>query len=318
MSDVKANKNGKNGHLATAAKSRLTQNDSLERASRLPVLKTYKVYIGGKFPRTESGRFYLLKNPVTDEPIANMCLCSRKDFRESVLAARAAQGGWAAKSAYNRSQIIYRIAEMLEGRTAQFISEMIQMGSSETDARAEVEATVDRLVYYAGWADKFQQVFSSVNPVASSHFNFSVLEPTGVVALVAPRNSSLIGLISTLIPAVVGGNSVIALAARDLPLCAVTLAEVLATSDLPGGVVNILTGERSELIEHFASHADVNAIVYCGDDEAERAVVRSKSALNVKRAICYDRADWMAAEAQNPYLILDTQEVKTTWHPIGV
>jgi acyl-CoA reductase-like NAD-dependent aldehyde dehydrogenase len=247
-----------------------------------------------------------------------MCLSSRKDFRESVLAARAAQGGWASKSAFNRSQIIYRIAEMLEGRTAQFIAEMIQMGSSQTDAQAEVEATVDRLVYYAGWADKFQQVFSSVNPVASSHFNFSVLEPTGVVALVAPQNSSLIGLISTLIPAVVGGNSVIALAARDLPLCAVTLAEVLATSDLPGGVVNILTGEPSELIEHFASHADVNAVVYCGDDEAQRAVVRSKSALNVKRAICYDRADWMAAEAQNPYLILDTQEIKTTWHPIGV
>jgi acyl-CoA reductase-like NAD-dependent aldehyde dehydrogenase len=281
------------------------------------VLKTYKIYIGGKFPRTESGRFYPLKNPNTGEPIANICLCSRKDFRESVLAARSAQAGWAARSAYNRAQIIYRIAEMLEGRAGQFVSEMIQMGSPETDARAEVEATVDRLVYYAGWTDKYQQVFSSVNPVASSHFNFSVLEPTGVVSLLAPQSSSLIGLISTLIPAVAGGNSVIALAPRDLPLCAVTLAEVLATSDLPGGVINILTGQRSELIEHFASHADVNAIIYCGDDEAERAVVREKSALNVKRAVCYDRLDWMASDAQNPYLILDTQEIKTTWHPIG-
>jgi acyl-CoA reductase-like NAD-dependent aldehyde dehydrogenase len=309
--------NGTNGHPATAPKSRLSRNHLAETPARLPVLKTYKIYIGGKFPRTESGRFYPLKNPITGEPIANICLCSRKDFRESVLAARSAQAGWAARSAYNRAQIIYRIAEMLEGRAGQFVSEMIQMGSPETDARAEVEATVDRLVYYAGWTDKYQQVFSSVNPVASSHFNFSVLEPTGVVSLLAPQSSSLIGLISTLIPAVAGGNSVIALAPRDLPLCAVTLAEVLATSDLPGGVINILTGQRSELIEHFASHADVNAIIYCGDDEAERAVVREKSALNVKRAVCYDRLDWMASDAQNPYLILDTQEIKTTWHPIG-
>jgi acyl-CoA reductase-like NAD-dependent aldehyde dehydrogenase len=318
MANAKPHRNGNNGHPATAAKSRLAQNDSTEAAARLPVLKTYKIYIGGKFPRTESGRFYLLKNPTTGEAIANMCLCSRKDFRESVLAARAVQGGWAGRSAYNRAQIIYRIAEMLEGRAAQFVSEMIQMGLPETEARAEVEASVDRLVYYAGWADKYQQIFSSVNPVATSHFNFSVLEPTGVVALLAPQNSGLIGLISTLIPAVAGGNSVIALASRDLPLCAVTLSEVLATSDLPGGVVNILTGERSELIEHFASHMDVNAIIYCGDDAAERTAVRTKSALNVKRAICYDRMDWMATEAQNPYLILDAQEIKTTWHPIGV
>jgi acyl-CoA reductase-like NAD-dependent aldehyde dehydrogenase len=317
MANAKAHKNGNNGREATARKSRLAQTDSIEAACRLPVLKTYKVYIGGKFPRTESGRFYLLKNALTGDAIANMCLCSRKDFRESVLAARTAQAGWAARSAYNRAQIIYRIAEMLEGRAAQFISEMIQMGLTENNARAEVETSIDRLVYYAGWADKYQQIFSSVNPVASSHFNFSVVEPTGVVALLAPQNSGLIGLISTTIPAVAGGNSVIALASRDLPLCAVTLSEVLATSDLPGGVINILTGEPSELIEHFASHMDVNAIIYCGDNEAERTVVRAKSALNVKRTICYDRRDWMAADAQNPYLILDTQEVKTTWHPIG-
>jgi acyl-CoA reductase-like NAD-dependent aldehyde dehydrogenase len=195
---------------------------------------------------------------------------------------------------------------------------MIQMGLSERDALAEVEASIDRLVYYAGWADKYQQIFSSVNPVASSHFNFSVLEPSGVVALVAPQNSPLIGLISTLVPTIAGGNSVIALASRDLPLCAVTLSEVLATSDLPGGVVNILTGDRSELIEHFASHMDVNTIIYCGDNAAERAAVRIKSALNVKRTVCHERSDWMAADAQNPYLILDTQEIKTTWHPIGV
>src|SRR5580700_4307508 len=177
MANAKAHKNGNNGREATARKSRLAQTDSIEAAGRLPVLKTYKVYIGGKFPRTESGRFYLLKNALTGDAIANMCLCSRKDFRESVLAARTAQAGWAARSAYNRAQIIYRIAEMLEGRAAQFISEMIQMGLTENNARAEVETSIDRLVYYAGWADKYQQIFSSVNPVASSHFNFSVVEP---------------------------------------------------------------------------------------------------------------------------------------------
>jgi acyl-CoA reductase-like NAD-dependent aldehyde dehydrogenase len=318
MANGKAQRNGNNGHAATAAKPRIAQEPATESASRLPVLKTYKIFIGGKFPRTESGRFYLLKNPRTDQPIANMCLSSRKDFRESVVAARAAQGGWAGRSAYNRAQIIYRIAEMLEGRAAQFISEMTQMGISESSARAEVVASVDRLVYYAGWADKYQQVFSSVNPVASSHFNFSVLEPTGVVALLAPQNSALIGLISTIIPSITGGNSVIALAPRDLALCAVTLSEVLATSDLPGGVVNILTGERSELIDQFASHMDVNAVIYCGNDAQERAAVRTKSAVNVKRAICYDRSDWLGDDSQNPYLILDTQETKTTWHPIGV
>jgi acyl-CoA reductase-like NAD-dependent aldehyde dehydrogenase len=318
LENGKGKQNGSNGHAVTAGKSRIAQIDSTESNARLPVLKTYKIYIGGKFPRTESGRFYLLNNRKTGRPIANMCLCSRKDFRDSVVAARAAQGGWASRSAYNRCQILYRIAEILEGRAAQFISEMIQMGASESDAVAEVETSIDRLVYYAGWADKYQQVFSSVNPVASSHFNFSVLEPSGISAILSPQNSALIGLISTVIPAITGGNSVIALASRDLPLCAVTLSEVLATSDLPGGVVNILTGEPGELVEHFASHMDVNSVIYCGNDEAQRTTVRSKSADNVKRAVCYDRTDWLSANAQNPYLILDTQEVKTTWHPIGI
>ncbi|HEX4055018.1 MAG TPA: aldehyde dehydrogenase family protein [Tepidisphaeraceae bacterium] len=318
MANGRAHRNGNNGHTATAAKSRIAQVAAPEASSRLAVLKTYKIFIGGKFPRTESGRFYLLNNPRTGQPIANMCLCTRKDFRESVVAARAAQGGWAGRSAYNRSQIIYRIAEMLEGRAVQFVAEMVQMGIPQSSAQAEVAASVDRLVYYAGWADKYQQVFSSVNPVASSHFNFSVLEPTGVVSVLAPQNSALIGMISTIIPAITGGNAVIALASRNLPLCAVTLSEVLATSDLPGGVVNILTGEPSELIEHFASHMDVNAIIYCGNDAAERSAVRTKSAVNVKRSICYDRTDWHGEDAQNPYFILDTQETKTTWHPIGV
>ncbi len=207
---------------------------------------------------------------------------------------------------------------MLEGRAAQFIAEMIEQGYDQKQAKIEIEAAVDRLVYYAGWADKYQQVFSSVNPVASSHFNFSVLEPTGVVSILAPENSALLGLISALIPAITGGNTVIVLASRQFALTAVTLTEVLATSDLPGGVINLLTGDRGELLEHFASHMDVNAVICCGDDAKEHAAVRSKSALNVKRAIIYDRPDWLSDDTQSPYFILDTQEVKTTWHPIGL
>jgi len=315
MRNGKMSKNG-NG---TATKSPAHRRISPEtETARLPVLKTYKIYIGGKFPRTESGRYYVLKNPKTGAALANMCLCTRKDFREAVVAARAAQSGWAKRSAYNRSQILYRIAEMLEGRSAQFVAEMVQQGAEEGKAKIEVAAAVDRLVYYAGWTDKYQQVFSSVNPVASSHFNFSVLEPTGVVAILAPPTSALIGLISVIAPAIAGGNTVIVLASHDLPLSAVTLTEVLATSDLPGGVVNLLTGDRAELLEHFASHMDVNAVIACGGDDKERTILRTKSALNVKRAVIYQQADWLADEAQGPYFILDTQEVKTTWHPIGV
>ncbi len=312
-------KNGK-----TSARSRIapraaangeTPHAPLESA-RLPVLKTYKIYIGGKFPRTESGRYYLLKSP-SGAALANICKCTRKDFRESVVAARAAQGSWGKRAAYNRGQILYRIAEMLEGRTPQFVAELVQQGASQADAETEVATSIDRCLYYAGWADKYQQVFSCVNPVSSSHFNFSLLEPTGVVSVLTPENSGLLGLISSVIPVITGGNTAIALASTSKPLCAVTFAEVLATSDLPGGVVNILTGERGELLEHFATHMDVNATIYCGDDAKERATIRTKAALNVKRAIIYDRDDWTSGEAQSPYFILDTQEVKTTWHPIG-
>jgi acyl-CoA reductase-like NAD-dependent aldehyde dehydrogenase len=198
------------------------------------------------------------------------------------------------------------------------MEELTTTGLSPAAARVEVEKSIDRVLYYAGWADKYQQIFSSVNPVSSSHFNFSMLEPTGVVSIIAPEETGLIGLISTVIPAIAGGNTVIALASTAKPLAAVTFTEVLATSDLPGGVVNLLTGKRSELIEHFASHMDVNACLYCGRDVEERALVRTKSAVNVKRAISYDREDWLTDDAQSPYFILDTQEVKTTWHPVGV
>ena len=321
-------KNGRsNGASEVARKPRVTESPdsngnghaapSNASSARLPVLKTYKIYIGGKFPRTESGRYYLLKNP-QGQPLANMCLCTRKDFRDAVVAARAAQSSWASKSAYNRSQILYRIAEMLEGRTAQFIDELTQSGLATSVARTEVERSIDRVLYYAGWADKYQQVFSSVNPVASSHFNFSVLEPTGVVSILAPEDTGLIGLISAVIPTIAGGNTCIALASTSKPLSAITLAEVLATSDLPGGVVNLLTGERKELLDHFAAHMDVNATIYCGNDLTELAAVRTKAANNVKRAIHWYRGDWLTEEAQSPYFILDTQEVKTTWHPVGV
>jgi acyl-CoA reductase-like NAD-dependent aldehyde dehydrogenase len=290
---------------------------ALDASPRLGVLKTYKLYIGGKFPRTESGRYYKLASP-SGEVLANLCQASRKDFREAVVAARAAQAKWASATAYLRGQVLYRVAEMLEGRSAQFASELVQTGAEPDAARAQVACAIDRMVYYAGWCDKYQQVFSSVNPVASSHFNFSVPEPTGVVSIIAPEASGLGGLVSVIAPVIAGGNACVALASNSQALSAITLAEVLHTSDLPGGVVNLLTGDRAELLEHFASHMDVNAIVYCGDDAAEVEQLRTHATGNLKRAIIRDRTDWLADTAQSPYDILDTVEIKTTWHPIGV
>jgi acyl-CoA reductase-like NAD-dependent aldehyde dehydrogenase len=282
---------------------------------RLEVLKTYKIYIGGQFPRTESGRYYVATNGKGDK-LANMCLCSRKDFRDAVVSARAAYGGWSARAAFNRGQILYRIAEMLEGRKAQFIDELIKQDATAIQAAAEVNLAIDRLIYYSGWCDKFQQVFSSVNPVASPHFNFSTPEPTGVVAAIVPQNNSLIGLVSIIAPIIAGGNSCIVLASSSKPLCAVTFGEVLNSSDLPGGVVNILTGKISELLPFFADHMDVNATVYCENDAAPQQLIKEKSALNVKRVLIYDKTDWMSTKAQSPYFITDFQEIKTTWHPI--
>ena len=314
-----ANRNGSNGNgrgtPARAAASRIG-GGAVESADRLAVLKTYKIYIGGKFPRTESGRYYRLRNR-EGKPLANICDCSRKDFRDAVVAARNAQSSWASRAAYNRGQILYRIAEMLEGRSPQFVEELISQGESAPAARSEVAASIDRWVYYAGWADKYQQIFSSVNPVSSSHFNFSMLEPTGVASVLCNEAHSLLGLVSVIAPIIAGGNTAIALASTGKPLCAVTFAEVLATSDLPGGVVNILTGHRKELLDHFASHMDVNAVVYCDGDAKELASLRTKAAENVKRVVVRS-ADPTMDDAANPYAILDTQEVKTTWHPVGI
>lgn len=283
--------------------------------ARLEVLKTYKIYVGGKFPRTESGRYYTAKNSKGDA-LANVCLSSRKDFRDAVSAARTAFGDWGSRAAFNRGQILYRIAEMLEGRKAQFVDELIKQNVSKSAAEAEVELSIDRLIYYAGWCDKFQQLFSSVNPVASPHFNFSVPEPTGVVSIIAPQSTSLIGLVSVIAPVIAGGNTCIVLGSFEKPLCAVTFAEVLNSSDVPGGVVNILTGNPEELTVYFADHMDVNAIVYCEKNADTQKLVKEKSALNMKRVVIYSDTNWQSEEAQSPYLIQNTQEIKTTWHPV--
>ena len=289
---------------------------------RLAVLKTYKLYIGGKFPRTESGRYKIARNPKTGDHLANYCHASRKDFRDAVVAARKAQPGWAASSAYLKGQILYRAAEMLESRAGSLAAEIqSSTGASPKDARVEVDASIDRLVYYAGWSDKFQQVFGSVNPVASSHFNFSTPEPTGVVGIFCPDSPSLLGLVSLVAPAILGGNSTVVVASEKHPLPAVTLSEIVATSDVPGGVINLLSGERAELAPHFASHMDVNAVVDGSGDGELAEQFRAGTGQNLKRvAIRSEKrpADWFGAAAQDPYRILDTIEFKTAWHPIGV
>ena len=282
---------------------------------RVEVLKTYKIYIGGQFPRTESGRYYIATNS-KGEQLANVCLSSRKDFRDAVVAARNGFKGWSARAAFNRGQILYRMAEMLEGRKAQFVEELTRQDVSKTQAQKEVALSTDRLIYYAGWCDKYQALFGTVNPVASSHFNFSVPEPTGVVAVIAPQDNSLIGLISTISPVIAGGNTCVILASETKPLCAVSFAEVINSSDVPAGVVNILTGKPSELFAHFASHMDVNAVIYCGSDAMIQKESQQKGAANVKRVLIYKDVNWFSEKGQSPYYILDTQEIKTTWHPI--
>ena len=280
----------------------------------MEILKTYKLYIGGQFPRTESGRTYLVTAP-DGKAIANACLASKKDVRNAVQAARKAQSPWAAKTAFNRGQILYRIAEVLEGRKAQFIEEICSLGASIEEATQEVQISIDRCVYYAGWADKYQALSSSVNPVASSHFNFSVPEPMGVVGLVACQETALSGLVSQLLPIIVGGNTAILIANSTKPLCAITLGEVLATSDVPGGVVNILTGDVAEMLPTLAGHMDVNALCLA-KIPTELMVSAQESAIdNLKRCIIQTQT-FSEASAQGMQYITDFQEIKTTWHPI--
>lgn len=281
---------------------------------RLEILKTYKIYIGGKFPRTESARYYSPKN-AKGEALGNICLSSRKDVRNSVVAARKAFGGWSERSAFNRSQILYRMAEMLEGRRSQFIDELVFQGAKKANAEKEVNLAIDRLIYYAGWCDKYVQVLSSVNPVSSPHFNFSTYEATGVVGVLAGDKTSLIDLVSIVVPVIAGGNTCVVVADENLPLCAVTFAEVLNSSDLPGGVVNILTGKQDEMIPSLTTHMDVNAIAYAGNDAGKLKMIQQNAVANLKRVRFYDR-NWLDAKSQDLYLIADFQEVKTTWHPI--
>ena len=283
--------------------------------ARIAVRKTYKLYIGGAFPRSESGRSYL----VTDHKggfAANAAMASRKDARDAVAAARKAFGGWSAATAYNRGQVLYRVAELLEGRRAQFVAEVrAAEGLGPRRAEALVDAAIDRWVWYAGWADKIAQVRGATNPVAGPYFNFSLPEPTGVVAVIAPEASSLLGFVSVVVPAVVSGNTVVALASERFPLPAVTLSEVLATSDVPGGVINVLTGRTAEIAPWLASHMDVNAIDLSGAPEPLADDLAVAAADNLKRVVRLGDQDW--AEPPGLERMLAYLETKTVWHPAG-
>jgi len=282
--------------------------------ARLEVLKTYKIYIGGAFPRTESGRYYTPVNG-KGEKLGNICLSSRKDVRNAVVVARKAFGGWSERAAFNRGQILYRIGEMLEGRKAQFVEELQLQGASKANAEKEVALAIDRLIYYSGWCDKYTQVTSAVNPVASSHFNFSVHEPVGVVGVFADQKTSLIGLVSLIAPIIASGNTCVVVASENLPLCAITFAEVLNSSDVPGGVVNLLTGQAGELMKPMATHMDVNAVVVSNFDTKELENLKLFSVDNLKRIRSYEY-DWNNQTAQGLHFISDLTEIKTTWHPI--
>ncbi len=283
---------------------------------RVGVRKTYKLYIGGAFPRSESGRSYPAVGPGGDI-LARPARGSRKDLREAVVSARGAWKGWAGATAYNRGQILYRVAELMEGRREQFVAELMRSGSEE--AEREVDASIDRWVWYAGWSDKVHHVMGTVNPVAGPYYNFTFPEPTGVVGVVAPEEPALLGLVSRLAPAVVSGNTVVVLASESKPLPAVTLTEVLATSDVPGGVINVLTGYKRELVPWLAGHMDVNAIDLTGVPDDLGAEAEEAAAGNVKRTVraANGPAEWFADAAQSPYAVTDFMEMKTVWHPMG-
>ncbi len=292
--------------------------------ARIDVRKTYKLYIGGAFPRTESGRSYLV-SAADDTPLANACRASRKDVRDAVRAARKAFGGWAGRTAMNRGQILYRVAELMEGRRDQFIAEVAAAeGLRPAAASDAVDHAIDRWVWYAGWADKISQILGSSNPVAAPYFNFTIPEPTGVVGVVAPETSSLLGLVSRLAPPLVAGNTVVLVASEHRPLPAVTLAEVLATSDVPGGVVNVLTGRKAELVPVLAGHADVDALDTWGVPDTMRRDTELLAAEDIKRLsrrptkVDEARFDWLDdAATERPEWIAAFLEMKTVWHPIG-
>ncbi len=304
----------------TPAKSR-----TVSPSGRIAVRKTYKLYIGGEFPRTESGRSYVVGG-ADGAPLANACRASKKDLRDAVRAARKAFPGWAARTAMNRGQVLYRVAELMEGRRDQFVAEVgVAEGLRADRTREVVDRAIDRWVWYAGWADKITQVLGASNPVGAPYFNFTIPEPTGVVGVVAPETSSLLGLVSRLAPPLVAGNATVVLASEKRPLPAITLAEVLETSDVPGGVVNVITGLRRELVPVLAGHVDVDAIDTWGVPEALRTEVELTAMDNVKRLsrrstkVREERFDWLDDRAaERPEWIAAFLEMKTVWHPIGV
>jgi acyl-CoA reductase-like NAD-dependent aldehyde dehydrogenase len=286
--------------------------------SRLPITKTPKVYVGGAFIRSESARVFPIKDS-TGEFFANIPQCTRKDLRNAVEAAAKAGPSWAKRTAYNRGQILYRLGEMIEARAGEMAEAIALGGSTPAAAAREVTATVDRLIYYAGWTDKYEQVLGNVNPVAAPYFNFTVTEPMGIVGVIAPDEAPLLALISLIAPAITSGNTVVALASSTQPYPAIVLGEMLATSDLPGGVVNLLTGFRKEMIPTFATHTHLRAISAVVNAE-ERKTIALGAADSVKRTHLLkaeDKHDWFAESAQSVHAIRDTLEFKTTWHPIG-
>ena len=279
-------------------------------SERIDIKKTYKLFINGAFPRTESGRTYEIKS-AKGVFIANPCLSSRKDLKECVVAARSAWSGWSQATAYNRGQILYRLAEMLEGRRGQFVDEIILVtGLSKVKAEKEVSDSIDRLVWYAGWSDKLSSLSGAINPVAGPYYNFTVAESMGVIAAIAPEAPSLLGLIDTIAPIIVGGNTVIVLASTNAPLSAMSFAEVIATSDVPGGVINILTGKKNEIAPWMASHMDIDGLDISGLAIKSHAAIRIAGADNLKRIYSFNSSD--------PGRILAFLENKTLWHPIGL
>jgi aldehyde dehydrogenase (NAD+) len=286
--------------------------------NRLPVTKTPKCYVGGAFIRSESSRVKPLQTS-NGEFFANIPLCTRKDVRNAVEAAAKAGPGWSKRTGYNRGQILYRLAEMLEARAAEMASALSINGTKPAAAEKEVAATIDRLIHYAGWADKYEQLLGNVNPVAAPYFNFTVSEPTGIVGVICPDEAPLLALISLVAPVITSGNATVALASEQAPYPAILLGEMLATSDLPGGVVNLLTGNRAEMVPTFASHAHIRAVVGLANAE-ERKLLRTDAAASVKRLHLQpaeEPKDWYSASAQGLYSIRETVEFKTTWHPIG-
>ena len=309
----------------TAKATRAIGGTTSASSPRIDVRKTWKLYIAGAFPRSESGRSYVV-NAADGSPVANAVRASRKDLRDAVRAARGAFQPWADRTAMNRGQVLYRVAELMEGRRDQFEAEVaLAEGVRADKAREIVARSIDRWVWYAGWADKIAQVLGSSNPVAADYFNFTIPEPTGVVGIVAPETSSLLGLVSRLAPPIVAGNSVVVLTSESRPLPAISLTEVLATSDVPGGVINVLTGRKHELVPVLAAHEDVDALDVWGVPEDLRTSVEVSAADSVKRiarrpkGIADAHFDWLDDRAsERPEWIAAYLEMKTVWHPIGV